>query len=176
MSGHWATVETRHGRFHVASRDGKVITIKLPGTQVTELWQTLARLAPGDEPVAATDGVLQDAAIQIQEYCDGLRHELTFPVQLNGTDFQKQVWGALMDVPYGETRSYADIAAAIGKPAAARAVGGANRANHLPLIIPCHRVIAADGGLGGYMGQWGEGGGMALKERFLAIERGQLLA
>lgn len=171
MSLHWARVETRHGAYHVASKDGKVVAIKLPGTDVTELWQTLGTLFPGEEPVAAMDAVLGDAAMQLQEFSDGLRHEFTFPIEMHGTDFQKAVWAALLSIPYGATRSYAGIAAAIGKPAAARAVGGANRANPLPIVVPCHRVIAADGGLGGYMGQWGEGGGLGLKHRLLEMEQ-----
>lgn len=167
----WTSVETRHGRFHVAAKDGAVVVIKLPGTDVTELFATLQRMYPGVEATAAVDGVLSVAATQLQEYADGLRQEFSFPIHMEGTPFQQAVWSALEAIPYGETRSYGDIAEAIGKPAAARAVGGANRANPLPIVVPCHRVIAADGGLGGYMGQWGEGGELALKQRLLHAER-----
>lgn len=85
-----------------------------------------------------------------------------------GTPFQLQVWRAVATIPFGETRTYAEIARVIGRPAATRAVGAANGANPLPLVIPCHRVIGSDGSLTGY------GGGIALKARLLAWERGEL--
>ena len=87
------------------------------------------------------------------------------PLTPEGTDFQKKVWEALKAIPYGETRSYAQIAAAAGNPKACRAVGGANNKNPLPVIIPCHRVIGADGSLTGY------GGGLEIKRFLLNLER-----
>jgi O-6-methylguanine DNA methyltransferase len=86
---------------------------------------------------------------------------------LHGSDFQREVWRALLDVPYGETRSYLQIAEAIGNPAAVRAVGRANGANQIAIVIPCHRVIGADGSLTGY------GGGMARKRWLLDHEAGR---
>ncbi len=83
----------------------------------------------------------------------------------SGTDFQRSVWFALADIPYGETVSYAELARAVGRPKAFRAVGQANGHNPLPIVLPCHRVIASGGGLGGY------GGGLELKEQLLALER-----
>ena len=88
------------------------------------------------------------------------------PLDIYGTPFQQSVWTLLQDIPYGETRSYAQIAAALGRPKAVRAVGQANGANPLPIIIPCHRVIQTDGSLGGY------GGGLAIKRALLALETG----
>jgi len=169
MSLHWSSVETRVGRFFVASRDGKIVLVRLPGSDVTDLWRQLGEMFPGEAADGAVEPVLARAAAQIQEYIDGLRDEFHLPLELHGTEFQKQVWSALVDIPFGETRSYAEVAEAIGKPGAARAVGGANRVNHLPLLVPCHRVIAADGGLGGYMGIWNAEGG--LKARFLDLEK-----
>ena len=91
--------------------------------------------------------------------------EFTLALDLSGTRFQKRVWRALQGIPFGETRSYAEIARVVGSPKAFRAVGAANGANPLPIVVPCHRVINADGGLGGY------GGGLTAKRRLLALEK-----
>ena len=92
--------------------------------------------------------------------------EFQLPLDLRGTPFQRKVWNALLDIPYGETRSYAQLARSIGVPNAFRAVGAANGANPISIVIPCHRVISSGGGLGGY------GGGLPLKRRLLALESG----
>lgn len=94
----------------------------------------------------------------------------TFALRLapDGTPFQRTVWGALLEIPYGETESYGALASRIGRPGAARAVGRANALNPISLVVPCHRVIGRDGSLTGY------GGGMDVKERLIALERGQL--
>jgi O-6-methylguanine DNA methyltransferase len=114
------------------------------------------------------------AVAQILEYLDAKRTGFDLPLDLRGTPFQLEVWHALLRIPYGEMCSYADVAREIGRPTAVRAVGAANGANPIPLVVPCHRVIAADRKLGGY------GGGLELKARLLAMERsrprqGQLL-
>jgi len=103
---------------------------------------------------------------QLAEYLAGTRREFDLPLAPPGTDFQRRVWSALRDIPYGETRSYADLARAVGRPRGSRAVGQANRRNPIGVVIPCHRVIAADGGLGGYAG------GLERKRKLLAIEQG----
>jgi methylated-DNA-[protein]-cysteine S-methyltransferase len=108
--------------------------------------------------------LLRQARDQLQEYFDGKRMSFDLPLAPVGSDFQKRVWAALCAIPPGETRSYADIARTIGS--APRAVGGANGANPIPLFIPCHRVIAADGSLGGYSG----GDGPATKRYLLDLE------
>lgn len=102
---------------------------------------------------------------EISEYYSGERHEFTVPVAASGTQWQMKVWEALRRIPFGETRSYAEVADMIGRPGAARAVGGANGCNRVPLVVPCHRVIAADGSLGGFSG------GLHLKEKLLEHER-----
>lgn len=102
---------------------------------------------------------------ELSEYQSGERREFTVPLAFSGTPWQREVWGALTRIPYGETRSYAQVADMVGRPGAARAVGGANACNRLPLVVPCHRVIAADGSLGGF------NGGLHLKERLLEHER-----
>ena len=102
---------------------------------------------------------------QLTEYFDGKRTTFNFPYVLKGTDFQKKVWKALCDIPYGETRSYKDIAVAINQPTASRAVGNANNKNPLMIVVPCHRVIGANGSLTGYAG------GLHIKEALLTIEK-----
>ncbi|MDR2698180.1 MAG: methylated-DNA--[protein]-cysteine S-methyltransferase [Candidatus Methanoplasma sp.] len=108
--------------------------------------------------------VMSEAASQIDEFLTGKRTDFDLPLKIEGTDFQKSVWNELRKIPYGETASYKDIAEGIGRPNASRAVGSACGANPIPLIIPCHRVITSDGGLGGF------GGGLALKRRLMDIE------
>jgi methylated-DNA-[protein]-cysteine S-methyltransferase len=104
---------------------------------------------------------------EIAEFLDGNRRDFTVPLDLHGTTFQLQVWNALRRIPYGETRSYADIARAVGRPKAARAVGMANHWNPLAIVVPCHRVVASDGSLGGYAG------GLDKKTRLLRLEASQ---
>ncbi len=103
-------------------------------------------------------------ANELAQYFAGKRREFTFPLDLRGTPFQLQCWHALLAIPYGETRSYADIARAVRKPQAFRAVGMANNRNPIAIIVPCHRVIASDGTLCGY------GGGLDVKRRLLELE------
>ncbi len=102
---------------------------------------------------------------EISEYCAGERREFTVPVAASGTQWQMKVWEALTRIPFGQTRSYAQVADMIGRPGAARAVGGANGCNRIPLVVPCHLVIAADGSLGGF------NGGLHLKRKLLDHER-----
>jgi len=101
---------------------------------------------------------------QLQEYFAGKRRVFDFPLDLRGTDFQLACWRALVTIPYGETRTYADIARAVGKPHAFRAVGMANNRNPVAIVVPCHRVIASDGTLCGY------GGGLDVKRKLLELE------
>lgn len=102
---------------------------------------------------------------QLDRYFAGQAAMLDVPVALHGTDFQQQVWRALQTIPAGETRSYAELAAQIGRPTATRAVARANATNRLALVVPCHRVIGADGTLTGYAG------GLWRKEKLIEIER-----
>lgn len=109
---------------------------------------------------------LQHAMDELRRYFAGEHLQFSCPLDLHGTPFQIAVWEELFRIPYGETRSYADIARAIGRPAAVRAVGAANGANPIAIIVPCHRVIGSNGSLTGY------GGGLPTKEWLLAMERG----
>jgi len=107
---------------------------------------------------------LRPYAVELDEYFAGQRKQFAFHLDLRGTLFQLQCWLALLDIPFGETRTYADVARAIGKPQAFRAVGLANNRNPIAIIVPCHRVIASDGTLCGY------GGGLDLKHKLLELE------
>ena len=111
--------------------------------------------------------LLREAERQLRAYFRGERRTFELPLAPHGTAFQKAVWAALLEIPYGETRSYAEIAAKTGKPRACRAVGMANKRNPLPVFIPCHRVIGADGSLTGYAG------GLEIKAALLALESQQ---
>ena len=108
---------------------------------------------------------MEEAARQLQEYFAGCRREFSLPLAPRGTEFQRQVWHALEGIPYGETRTYGEIARAIGKPKACRAVGMANHRNPLSILVPCHRVVGADGSLTGY------GGGLEAKQFLLELEK-----
>jgi O-6-methylguanine DNA methyltransferase len=101
---------------------------------------------------------------ELQEYFAGARRQFTFPLDLRGTPFQLKCWRALLDIPYGQTRTYADIARAVGSPHGYRAVGLANNRNPIAIVVPCHRVIASDGTLCGY------GGGLEVKRKLLELE------
>ena len=104
-------------------------------------------------------------AQQLSEYFQGKRKRFDFALDMQGTPFQKAVWRELQKIPYGQTRSYGDIARSIGKPGAARAVGMANHDNPVAIVVPCHRVIGRDGSLTGY------GGGLHLKQKLLSLEQ-----
>ncbi|HBC97419.1 MAG TPA: methylated-DNA--[protein]-cysteine methyltransferase [Clostridium sp.] len=109
--------------------------------------------------------LLKKANLELEEYFNGSRKLFDLPLAPEGTEFQKKVWSALGKIPYGETRSYKEIAMAVGNPKAFRAVGMANNRNPIPIFIPCHRVIGSNGDLVGY------GGGLNLKEKLLKIEK-----
>lgn len=138
--------------------------MELPHPSGRGLRGWLERYAP-DARCVGEAGPNREAVEQILQYLESRRTDFDLALDLRGTPFQQQVWKALLEIPYGESRSYGEIARAIGRPKALRAVGSANNANPLALIVPCHRVIAADGSLGGY------GGGQELKARLLAMER-----
>ena len=126
------------------------------------------RPAPPDAAWAPdASGRLGGVADQLQAYFAGARRAFTVPLAPRGTPFQLQVWDELQRIPYGDTISYGELARRIGKPDAVRAVGAANGANPIAIIVPCHRVIGADGSLTGF------GGGLPVKKALLALERGE---
>lgn len=131
----------------------------------------------GEHPPAATrdapargDRIGSQIAAEFREYFAGERRAFTVPLAPEGTSFQRRVWAALGAIPFGETRSYRDIAAEAGSPGGAIAVGQANARNPIPIVVPCHRVLAADGGIGGYMGAGSKGSGIGIKQWLLRHE------
>ncbi len=126
----------------------------------------LTRLSFGGCPGAggAPTPLIAQLEAQLAEYFAGQRREFTVPLAPRGTPWQRRVWEALLHIPYGKTRSYGEVARLAGNPKAARAVGLANNRNPIAILIPCHRVIGADGSLTGYAG------GLPIKERLLALE------
>lgn len=108
--------------------------------------------------------IVKSAYRQIEDYLSGKRKSFDLPLKPEGTEFQRLVWAALLDIPHGQTRSYQEVAEKIGRPKAYRAVGLANNKNPLPIVIPCHRVIGKDGKMVGYAG------GLDIKEKLLSVE------
>ena len=147
--------DTVLGQVAIAEESGRVTNLFFPEEYI-----------PLELQRKETDA-LKKAAEQLREYLQGKRTVFDVPLAPEGTAFQKQVWEALIKIPYGETSSYGKLAQDIGRPGAARAVGMANNRNPIPVIIPCHRVIGADGSLVGY------GGGLPIKEKLLALEKGK---
>jgi O-6-methylguanine DNA methyltransferase len=160
---HTAEFDTPFGAMACASTERGLCFIELPRASGRGIAGWLRRFAP-EARLERGFAPNRAAIAQIQGFLAGKREEFRLELDLRATGFQIRVYAALLEIPYGETRSYGEIARAIGEPGAARAVGAANGANPLPLVVPCHRVIAAQGKLGGF------GGGVALKKRLLALE------
>lgn len=135
------------------------------GEALTGVWFSPHDDLPLDDWVDERDDVLDDAVAQLESYFAGERTDFDLPLHPQGTDFQLRVWAALREIPYGETISYGELARRVGNPSASRAVGLANGRNPISIVVPCHRVIGADGSLTGY------GGGMDRKRTLLDLER-----
>ncbi len=152
---HYTFIETPVGLLLIAGANEIVMLNNFPtGSNAMQPWPEWLR----------DDGMFSNAKQQITEYFEGTRTEFTMAVEMDGTNFQKQCWTALRQVPYGATISYGELAQRIGRPGASRAVGAANHANPLPLVVPCHRVIGSDKSLTGF------GGGLDTKLQLLAME------
>ena len=156
MSFDQTLISSPIGRLLIASREETICEILFPR-------QISATQEPGR--ASPKQGVIQAAVEQIEAYFDGRLRTFDLPLAPRGTDFQRRVWNELQTIEYGETTSYGEIAKRIGSPRAARAVGAANGRNPIPLVIPCHRVIGADGSLTGF------GGGLRIKRALLALEQ-----
>jgi methylated-DNA-[protein]-cysteine S-methyltransferase len=144
------------------------LTLVMSGGALTGLYMQTQRHLPPPEifgAEVADDSLFAEPAGQLRDYFAGRRTEFDLPLALEGTAFQRRVWAELQKIPYGETISYGELAQRIGRPTAARAVGLANGRNPISIIVPCHRVIGADGSLTGY------GGGMDRKQHLLTFER-----
>ena len=149
MTRHVEIRETPVGRF-IVEENGRAVT----------------RMGLCDDETAQNPSPLTARVFdELSEYLRGERRTFDFPIEPEGTGFQKKVWAALREIPYGETRSYGQVARDIGCPGGSRAVGMANHRNRILIAIPCHRVIGADGSLTGY------GAGLTLKARLLALEK-----
>lgn len=142
-----------------------LIAIEDNGTEITSV-----DIVPEDHSFEMNEtSLLKNAAMQLNEYLDGKRNSFDLPLNPKGTEFQKKVWAALCDIPYGETRSYKQIAEAVDNPKGCRAVGMANNKNPIMIFIPCHRVVGSDGSLTGYAG------GLDMKEKLLSLENGKAI-
>ena len=151
----YTSIDSPVGPLLVAREDAGIIVIHFPAE----------RRAAGPQPHwQRRDDRFDDIRSQLSEYFAGRRRSFDLPLAPKGTPFQLDVWRALGEIPYGKTRSYSQVAVAIGRPQAVRAVGAANGANPLPIVVPCHRVIGANGSLTGF------GGGIAAKRFLLDLE------
>lgn len=134
------------------------------GVRSVEFWKGRKKPEIDKKAIAGHPAPLKACVVQLDEYFRGRRRRFDVRLEIKGTEFQKNVWRALVEIPYGKTASYRDIAKAVGNENATRAVGGANHANPISIIVPCHRIIGSDGRLTGY------GGGLWRKEWLLAHE------
>ncbi len=146
------TFDTPYGTMGLAQESGALVRLYLPGEGVP-------RIAEHETPLLA------EGKRQLAEYFAGTRKTFDLPLRPEGTAFRQKTWQVLTDIPYGATITYGQLAVGVGNPKAVRAVGQANHHNPLPILIPCHRVVGADGSLTGY------GGGVELKKLLLALER-----
>ncbi len=160
----WAAMKTRIGTIRAAATSRGVCKIALGKETAKDFFGWLEHHIGQSPRRPERSGIVVLALDQIAEYLGGERRDFDLPLDLRGTEFQRRMWAAVAGIPYGETRTYAEIALAIGKPRAVRAVGAANGANPLPLVVPCHRVIGSDGSLTGY------GGGLDVKRKLLEME------
>ena len=151
--------------------DGPVGRLRLleRGGALVGLYFEEHRNAPAIPATSGATEALDEARRQLDAYFEGRRQRFELPLAPVGTELQREVWRALAAIPFGQTRSYAAIARAIGRPRAVRAVGAANASNPISIVVPCHRVIASDGALTGYAG------GLDAKRWLLAHERGREL-
>lgn len=154
--------KTKIGAIGLEEKEGFIVRVYFE----KELTQ-ISNRAIEDGPSLAESDLLKEANRQLTAYLEGGLTEFDLPLNPIGTEFQKQVWHQLTQIPYGTTESYKGVAEAIGNPKACRAVGLANNRNPIPIFIPCHRVIGASGDLVGF------GGGLDIKKRLLDIEKGQ---
>ncbi|MFS0782820.1 methylated-DNA--[protein]-cysteine S-methyltransferase [Bacillus sp. 1P06AnD] len=141
------------------------IGIEENGQAITHVYFDGEKVLADEKAIEEETPLLKRAGEQLAEYLSGKRRDFDLPLDAKGTEFMQSVWAGLCDIPYGKTCTYGEIAEVIGNPKACRAVGLANNRNPIPIFIPCHRVIGANGKLVGY------GGGLNIKEYLLALEK-----
>jgi methylated-DNA-[protein]-cysteine S-methyltransferase len=151
------------GRFLLAATDKGLCKVAFP-TESRTSFERWLKLNFNDPELRESAEKFDEVMDQLKAYFEGTLTEFNLKLDLCGTSFQQQVWQALINIPYGKTASYGDIAKVVHLPDASRAVGAANGANPIPVIVPCHRVIGSDGKLTGF------GGGLPLKEKLLMLE------
>ena len=157
MKKYWSLIESPFQKFAAwVDEEGRLLRFNLRATGAAKV----------DLEAENNSRKLADVQRQVNEYAQGKRREFAFELAAEGPEFDKKVWSALLEIPYGETVSYGELAERIGKPGAARAVGLANGKNPISIVVPCHRVVGANGSLTGY------GGGLPAKQWLLALERG----
>ncbi|MEA3370153.1 MAG: methylated-DNA--[protein]-cysteine S-methyltransferase [Campylobacterota bacterium] len=156
--------KTKHAEFILGSYDGKLCMLDFRYRKKRTTVDSRIKKVLNAEFIEKDDGVLKETRKQLDEYFKMKRKEFDVPLLMVGTAFQKSVWSALLEVPYGTTASYLELSKTIGNEKAVRAVANANGANAIGIIIPCHRIIGSNGELTGYAG------GLALKKRLLELE------
>jgi O-6-methylguanine DNA methyltransferase len=156
-------VQTRVGELLVAVGESGVCRISFP-VELMGKWYPWFDRYFAQIPKAGQHALIDEVERQIEAYLSGTSKSFDLPFDLRGTEFQLSVWNRLLDIPYGSTVTYGELAKEIGIPGGSRAIGGATGANPLPLLVPCHRVVGLGGNLVGF------GGGIALKERLLELE------
>jgi len=159
----YARMSSPIGPVWIATTGTGICAVGLGPEQPEAIFDWLARRISSKPPYEEPEA-LAPALAQLREYFSRIRREFDLPLDIRGTPFQKAVWAKVASIPYGTTTTYGEIAQRIGQPGAARAVGAANGANPLPILIPCHRVIGARGALTGY------GGGLETKAALLQLE------
>ena len=160
-------IETPVGPLVAGTTDSAVCLLEFSDRRMLETQFAAVRRRLRAALVPGSNRWLDALRVQLGEYFAGARRKFDLPLSFPGTTFQEKVWSALLEIPYGSTCSYQDIARRLGQPAAVRAVGAANGMNRIAIVIPCHRVVNANGGLGGY------GGGLWRKQLLLDLEAGQ---
>lgn len=167
MPIHYETVETPVGPLLLGATSQALCLLEFAAPQRMDRQLAALGRAFGMEVVRGTSAIVQQAHQQLTEYFTAHRTQFDLPLDYRGTPFQMAVWRALLEIPYGSTCSYGELAKKVGDPDASRAVGAANGMNHIAIVIPCHRVVNSNGTLGGY------GGGLERKQFLLDLERGQ---
>lgn len=160
----YCVFETAIGNMTAAYTEKGLCWLSLPKEKEDVLTRWAERFFKGYTLEKGCDGTAREVERQIAEYLEGRRRHFSVQLDLKGTAFQRRVWQALLQIPYGRTATYKDIAVAVESPRAVRAVGQANNRNPVPIIVPCHRVVGSDGSLVGY------GGGINIKMRLLELE------
>lgn len=161
---YWSLLDFKDWNFYIAATSKGLVFVGSQNKSIEELFEWAKKRFPGN-PFIEDDEMLQPFAAEITQYLEGKRKTFTVPFHNVGTPFQLAVWHALCEIPYGQTKSYSDIANDINKPAAVRAVGAAIGANPILITVPCHRVIGKNGSLTGYRG------GLEMKTLLLDLEK-----